>query len=44
MVIRGLIMEYGYNLLIEKIKVNMPKLDLLDCLMVIIIAMCIFRN
>jgi len=44
LVIRGFILEYGYNLLVKKIKLDLPKLDLLDCLILIIIAMCIFRN
>ena len=44
LMIRGLILEYGYNLLITKMKVNAPKLDLMECLMLIIIVMCLFRN
>ena len=44
LMVRGLILEYGYNLLIKKMKINAPKLDLMECLILIIIVMSLFRN
>lgn len=44
LLIRGYIIEYGYNNLINKLRLNLPKIDLLDSLMIVIIALCLFRN
>ena len=42
--IRAFILEYGYKTIVKKTKVNLPKLDLMDCLLLIIIVICLFRN
>ena len=44
LLIRAFIFEYGYKLLVEKTKVNMPKLDFGDSLILIIIITCLIRN
>lgn len=44
LLIRGLILEYGYNLLVKKLKLDWKKLNLIECLIIIILVMCLFRN
>ena len=44
LLIRGLILEYSYNLLVDKLKLDWKKLNLIECLIIIILVMCLFRN